>query len=179
MFLENLMERIIKKTDFESARHSAGQVADALIKKWEEFGKQQAFAYAKERGWTGDFYVTSIVRQYRATPKQYMRLMKTKIIPPPNTPITVMIPRDIITKTNVWPLENSIKRKLNVEKLTEEVLYIVPRNGRGEEYAPGQPLENSVLYKGYLAYKNFLATNPDVHKNLEDEIEAMKKLAEE
>lgn len=169
------MDYILKKENFENARHSAGQVADAIMKKWESHGKQQAFKYAEDRHWTGDFYVTSIVKQYRATPEQYMKIMGTKVIPPKNIPLTVIIPKDIVSKKNTWPLENSIKRKLNVEKKTEEILYIVPRNGRGEEYAPRQPFANPILYKGYLAYKKFLATNPDVQKDLEPEIEKMKQ----
>ena len=166
--------RIIKKADFESVRHSAGQVADEIMHKWETHGKAQALKFARDKGWKGDFFVTSLVKQYRMTPQQYMKLTKTNILPPPGKKLTAMIPKDIITMENIYPLEGSVKRKLNATTGEEEVLYIVPRYGRGESFAPGQPMENALVYKGYLAYKEFLKSCPDANKDLTEDINRVK-----
>lgn len=171
------MAKIPIKT-YNQFREKNKALVDSLYDSWEQQGKKQCIDFAKDNGWD-ECYVTTFYQKSTMTPYQYMKLFNTLELPPSDARLTAIIPKNIITKTNVYPMENTIKRRIDVKKEKDELLYIVPRHNTGYMYAPGAIYDNPIIYKGYKAFQKFMRTNPDVKKNFSAEIKKMNKIIKE
>lgn len=164
--------KVISRDNVEYAKRSARNVADTIMAEWETRGRKLCISEAKRLG-LNEFYVTTAIVQRRITPEQYKILTKQKRVPSVDV-LTVMIPKHIVTSTNTFPLANTIRRKININRRTEELIHIIPRMGREHNFAAGGLYANEHIHKSSESFKWHLKNNAYTKADLTDEIEKTK-----